>query len=341
MIQFEMQLDNIMPLSRDQIIRLMQTTSRFESHVMILHRNRTINGKSMLGLLSLGDTGTEKVEWQFEGADEEAAALEVRGLLESGIQPVKDRQDAEILLGVLKEKLITLFGENLVGIYVHGSLAFGCFHWLTSDIDFLCVVKRPLALEEKVAFVELMEELSDDAPPKGFECSVLLEEVAKAMPYPAPFEVHFSNVWREAIRQDARNYCEEERPGDPDLTTHVLSLRHSCIAVHGPQVLRVFGPVKRDDCLMAMFQDSEGVLDKLRADPVYTVLNLCRALAFKEDGMVLSKPEGGSWALANLRPKYQSVIQAAVNAYNDGREMYYDFDIARDFCCVSVSMLLS
>ena len=43
----------------------------------------------------------------------------------------------------------------------------------------LGVVKRPLALEEKVAFVELMEEMSDDAPPKGFECSVLLEEVAK------------------------------------------------------------------------------------------------------------------------------------------------------------------
>lgn len=26
--------------------------------------------------------------------------------------------------------------DNLAGIYVHGSIAFGCFHWSKSDIDF-------------------------------------------------------------------------------------------------------------------------------------------------------------------------------------------------------------
>lgn len=341
MIQYKMDLSSITPLSRDQVIRLIKTTSKFECHIMLLHNNRTINGKSMLGLLSLGDIGEEMVEFQFDGEDEALASQTIRELLESGVQPEKDRQDAEILLGVLRERLSALLGDNLLGIYVHGSLAFGCFHWNKSDIDFIAVVRRALTLREKVDFVKAVEELSEDAPPHGFECSVMLEEVAKTMPYPAPYEVHFSNLYRDDVRRDAKEYCAREHGGDPDLTTHVLSMRHSCVTVYGPGVLEVFGPVKKDDCLQAMFLDSEGVLDKLRANPVYTVLNLCRALAYKEDNMVLSKPEGGSWAIQNLRPKYQSVIQAAVNAYNDGREMYYDFDIARDFCCVAVSRLLS
>jgi|GEM_PF-6933044 len=33
-------------------------------------------------------------------------------------------------------------GSNLVGIYLHGSLAMGCFNATTSDVDFLVVVKE-------------------------------------------------------------------------------------------------------------------------------------------------------------------------------------------------------
>ena len=32
--------------------------------------------------------------------------------------------------------------DNLAGIYVHGSIAFGCFHWSKSDIDFLVVDRK-------------------------------------------------------------------------------------------------------------------------------------------------------------------------------------------------------
>ena len=34
----------------------------------------------------------------------------------------------------------TILGDNLVGIYVHGSIAFGCFHEEKSDIDFIAVI---------------------------------------------------------------------------------------------------------------------------------------------------------------------------------------------------------
>lgn len=47
------------------------------------------------------------------------------------------------LLDSLKSLYTDALGENLVGLYVHGSLAFGCFEWARSDVDFIAVVRRP------------------------------------------------------------------------------------------------------------------------------------------------------------------------------------------------------
>ena len=45
----------------------------------------------------------------------------------------------------LLDKIVSAYNdilqENLTGIYVHGSLAFGCFRWEKSDVDFLVVVR--------------------------------------------------------------------------------------------------------------------------------------------------------------------------------------------------------
>ena len=43
------------------------------------------------------------------------------------------------LLDTVAGRYEEILGKNLVGIYAHGSLAFGCFSWERSDIDFLVV----------------------------------------------------------------------------------------------------------------------------------------------------------------------------------------------------------
>ena len=57
--------------------------------------------------------------------------------------------------------------DNLAGIYVHGSIAFGCFHWSKSDIDFLVVVQTEPGLAEKRALIQTLLDL-DKAGPNGF-----------------------------------------------------------------------------------------------------------------------------------------------------------------------------
>jgi predicted nucleotidyltransferase len=66
------------------------------------------------------------------------------------------------------DKIVTLFKEeikqNLLGIYLHGSLAMGCFNPSRSDIDFIVVVKEKLTTinHKRIAsmFLSLHDEMS-------------------------------------------------------------------------------------------------------------------------------------------------------------------------------------
>jgi len=332
MIKHEMDLSGVTPLNRVQIEHLVHLAGKFTSRILLEHKNRTINGKSMLGLLSMGMTGKEPVVLIVDGEDEEIAAQEMKKLLDAGVTPPKDAANADIMVHQLKHVYANLLGENLVGIYLHGSLAAGCFQWEYSDIDFLVVVRDPLTVEKKIAVVEALYALESDAPPAGFEMSVVLESDCRAMAYPMPFDLHYSSMHRSEYEKDARGFCEGMHGDDPDLITHILTVHAYGAVIHGPSAARVFGNVKREDALAAIREDLSEVGDKLHDRPVYYVLTMCRALAYYREGLVLSKKTGGEWALKNLPHAHQSVIQAALNAYQSGRDMFYDENMAEEFC---------
>ena len=50
--------------------------------------------------------------------------------------------------------------KNLIGIYLHGSLAMHCFNPLSSDIDFLVVVKEKPSFNEMRELIEVLLRLS-------------------------------------------------------------------------------------------------------------------------------------------------------------------------------------
>lgn len=122
---------------------------------------------------------------------------------------------AERLLAKLLEDARAILEDKLSGFYVHGSLAFGCFRWETSDIDFLPVVRAPLTLDERMALIQSMLRRTPDAPKKGLEMSVVLEMVCRNFEYPTPYELHFSNSWLDRCREDPEGYCRA--PGIPTL----------------------------------------------------------------------------------------------------------------------------
>lgn len=337
MIRKALNLSGVTPMSRKQSERLVNAASQFSSRIEFEHQNRHFNGKSMLGVLCLGVTESDAVFLVVDGPDEQEACEAICSLLAGGVLPPKNYTDAVNLIRFVKERYLYILQDNLVGVYLHGSLASRCFLWERSDIDFLVVVRKRLPVEKKIELVELLYSLGPDAPPEGFEMSVVLEKHCIHLQYPIPFELHYSNAHKRDYERDARGFCTRMHGEDPDLTCHIASLHAYGISLYGPSVPRVFDKPRQEDVLSSIRLDVQDAAEHLHEKPVYYVLNLCRAVAYKREGLFLSKKDGGQWALRHLDSRHQRVIQAALNAYETGLGMSYDEGLAESFCYDTLS----
>ena len=226
----------------------------------------------------------------------------------------------DTILSEIRDSCKDVFGENLVGVYVHGSIAFGCFRWDRSDVDFLVVLKDAPSLETKTAFIRDLLELTEHAPPKGLEMSVVLERDCKNFVHPCPFELHFSNSHLERIRADTEGYCREMKGTDPDLAAHLTVTKAVGYPLCGGPVSEVFGDVPREAYLESILFDVESAKEDILRDPVYMTLNLCRVAAYLEDGAVLSKEQGGKWAIGHLPSEYAGLVFHALECYAGGEK---------------------
>ncbi len=225
-----------------------------------------------------------------------------------------------------------ILGENLVGLYAHGSLAFGCFNPAKSDIDFIVVVREAPGAAQKQELLRLLLELTPLVPTKGLEMSVVLEEHCRRFAYPTPFTLHFSNAHLRACREDLAAYCERMQGTDRDLAAHFTVIRHVGIPVYGPPVAEVFGEVPAAAYLDSLRYDAEYALEDIRGNPMYVALNLCRVLAFIREGLVLSKAQGGAWGLSHLDGRFSGLLREALACYASDREFAAEEPLLDEFC---------
>ena len=74
---------------------------------------------------------------------------------------------------------------------------------------------------------------------------------------------------------------------------------------------------------------------------MYLTLNLARVLAYKEEGLVLSKKEGGEWALGRLPGEYRPLITDAMREYAENAEIVYDDGLAKRYAEFVLGQLVS
>ena len=225
--------------------------------------------------------------------------------------------DAWKLLTQIRIAYQTILGPKLTGIYVHGSLAFGCFRWECSDIDFLVVAESPLLQAEKEALIHVLLDLDPLAPAKGFEMSVVTRSVCSPFQDPTPYELHYSNTHRAGYQRDLSGTCKALQGFDPDLAAHMTVTRTVGVTLCGPTAETVFAPVPKESYLRSLWYDIQNAPDEIGQNLVYCVLNLCRVLAFLSDGLILSKETGATWCLSHL-PQEAPIIQKALSAYRLG-----------------------
>lgn len=248
------------------------------------------------------------------------------------------RMNEQDILERIRRSYQLILGPKLVGIYVHGSIAFGCFHWDSSDIDFIAVVNQALTLREKQALIQTLLDLKPFCPKKGVEMSVVSAQYCKIFLYPTPYELHFSIAHEERAAQNLTEYCQMMQGTDKDLAAHFTVIRQSGLVLCGAPICQTFGPVPREAYWDSICADIRQAEEDIFSHPVYTILNLCRVLAYKKDGQILSKADGSHWGIKKLPPVYGLIIQKAISAYETGA--VYSFSGAeRDFAAFMLEQI--
>lgn len=232
-----------------------------------------------------------------------------------------------------------ILGDNLTGIYLHGSAVMGCFNTEKSDIDLILVVKDEVPDTIKRQFMDMVMELNGRAPKKGLELSIVKEEVCKPFVYPTPFELHFSVAHINWYQTNPADYVDKMKGTDKDLAAHFTILYHRGHVLYGKAIRDVFAEVNRDAYMDSIWCDIEGAVEDILESPMYIILNLCRVLGYKEEGLILSKKEGGEWMLKKLAEKdhktltdgFSELIAAALKEYATGQKMELQENYAKRF----------
>lgn len=235
------------------------------------------------------------------------------------------------LLDAFVERSKEILREQLCGIYLHGSAVMGCFNPAKSDVDLIVVVKDELSDETKRAFMDMTVALNAAAPPKGIEMSVVLRSVCGPFEYPTPYELHFSAGHLAWYRADPDGYIRDMNGDDPDLAAHFTVIRARGRCLYGPPIEDVFGEVPKRDYLDSIWNDVADAREDIAKYPLYLTLNLARVLACCREERVLSKKEGGEWALDRLPAEFHPLLRAALKEYTRGEAVEYDLDCARRY----------
>ncbi len=208
--------------------------------------------------------------------------------------------------------------ENLTGIYLHGSAAMGCFNPEKSDIDLIIVVKEPMTDSVKRKYMDMVVELNERGPAKGIEMSVVTKGVCKPFVYPTPFDLHFSEAHLDWYRSNPDDYIQKMKGTDKDLAAHftIIKNRGRCLA--GAPIDEVVGDVPGEDYMDSISGDIADAALDLPENMMYYTLNLTRVLAYKKEGLILSKKEGGEWGLKNLPEEFHPLIRKALEEYSQG-----------------------
>ncbi|MDE5596318.1 MAG: DUF4111 domain-containing protein [Lachnospiraceae bacterium] len=225
------------------------------------------------------------------------------------------------ILDEIVDKSKEILGKNLIGIYLHGSMAMGCFNPDKSDIDLIIVIEDDMSDAQKLVLMEHIVLLNRQSPPKGLEISVVKRKYCKPFVYPTPFELHFSPMHLKWFQNEPQDYVEKMKGTDIDLAAHFTIIREYGVILWGEKIEEIFAPVPKENYLDSICADVENATDVIMEEPVYIILNLCRVLAFVKDGLYLSKEKGGKWGMEHLPSEYHPVIVQALQCYTSDKDM--------------------
>lgn len=211
------------------------------------------------------------------------------------------------LLEELLQNIKNILGDNLVGLYVYGSLVWGDFDPNLSDIDMLAVV-------------------SADVTEKQFDKLKQMHQsfTAKYKQWNDRIEVQYLS--RSALRtfKEKTSPVATISPGEP---LHMIEVgRHwlmnwymvlqKGMTLYGPSPITIIEPITKEEFIQSVKEHTRSWNEwvknmRIRKAQSYAILTLCRALYAINNGEQTSKRQAAEWTKSQL-PQWATVIDNAL-----------------------------
>lgn len=222
-------------------------------------------------------------------------------------------REVNALLRELLESVQTVLTNQLVGVYLFGSLASGDFDG-ASDIDLLVVTDDEISGELFSALQAMHARiaLGNSSWATQLEVSYMPQRALRRYDPAHALHPHIDRGAGQSLRMMQH---------DSDWVVQRYTLRERGIALAGPAPRTLIDPVSPNDLRQAMLAVLRGwwapmIVDHAhlhsRGYQSYTVLSLCRVLYTLQYGTVVSKPVAARWAQETLEVRWRPLIERAL-----------------------------
>ncbi len=213
--------------------------------------------------------------------------------------------DVDSLVSDLRQQLSSILGDNLVGIYIFGSVASFSYDPGVSDVDLLVVTADPLG---EADYAEL---------------NLLHARLAENELWADRIEVAY--LPRQALRTFRERTTEIGivHPGEPfhqvqagkDWLMNWYDVREHAIVVVGPEPTTLIDPITAPELQTCIHDYLRLFPDRVRSSrhrgsDAYAVLTMCRGLHTVIVGTSASKTAAADWAAATY-PSWRGLILEA------------------------------
>jgi len=225
---------------------------------------------------------------------------------------------------ILRELFLTIrpaVQDNLVGLYLYGSLVMDCYNPRSSDIDIIIVVKRRLLKAHRKKIIAYLKEVCSKK--KRIELNIVCQDNIKNPSYPIMVDLHFE-YWGGIL----------ENKLDKEILSNLYTTKERGFCVWGAPIENVFSEIPAQYHLRSVIEDIQHTRKYLHEKtkrigydvPVYWILGACRILVFIREEKILSKLEGGYWGITHLPKEYHSVINQALRSYTGKRQSHHNWE---------------
>ena len=197
--------------------------------------------------------------------------------------------------------LLRIIGDNLLGVYLYGSLARGCYHEGPSDMDTIVVTRRDCAESQYRAILKVHEDVG--AP---VDAVFVTEEQVDADVFPTPISFLVKLIEGHKIVPAPE--------GSRDFLLQRQDAYEAGVALAGPDPREIMRPVPWPllaECLDYLFPH---IITRFK-NPV---LMLCRIAYAHANHSLCSKRLAGKWALGAFEERWRPMISAALTQYAEG-----------------------